>query len=45
MNMSKLRQSAVPRDVPAYKGMSFTGGNWPRSPTKMIEQLPNGAFR
>lgn len=44
MNMSKLHQSAVPRDVPVYKGMSFTGGSWPKSPIRIIERLPNGAF-
>lgn len=45
MNMSKLCQSVVQRDVAKFKGMSFTGGSWPKSPTRLIEPLPNGAFQ
>ena len=36
----KLRQSAVPWEEPTYNGMSITGGNWARSPTRIIEQPP-----
>jgi len=40
----KLCQSAEPWEDPAYKGMSITGGNWARSPTRIIEQPPKEMF-
>ena len=45
MNVSKLRQSTVPRDVPTYRGMSYTGGRWPKYSTRIMERFPNGVFR
>lgn len=30
--------------LPAYKGLSLTGGNWPRSPTRMMDMPPKGQF-
>ena len=37
----KCTQRAVPRDEPAYMGMSFIGGNCPKSPRRIMEQPPN----
>ena len=40
----KLCQSVVPWEEPAYNGMSITGGNWERSPIRIIEQQPKEMF-
>ena len=33
-----------PKVAPAYKGLSMTGGGWPKSPTRIIDRLSNEWF-
>ena len=42
--VSNVHQREVPRDEPLYMGMSFIGGNFPKSPRRMMEQPPKGLY-
>ena len=42
IKVSNVCHKVVPTDEPAYIGMSFIGGNCPRSPMRIMEQPPNG---
>ena len=42
IKVSNLCQREVPMDDPAYMGLYFTGGNYPKSPRRIMEQPPNG---
>ena len=38
----KVHQIALPHGEPECMGMSFTKGNYPKLPRRMMEQPPNG---
>ena len=42
IKVSNVHQKEVPIDEPTYMGISFTRGNCPKSPRRIIEQPPNG---